>query len=47
MENDIKLSDYDKFIVSFSGGKDSSACFLYLLECGNSQAKNRIVALQC
>ena len=25
---------YDKYIVAFSGGKDSTACFLHLLECG-------------
>ena len=28
------FSYYDKIILSFSGGKDSIACFLYLLECG-------------
>jgi predicted phosphoadenosine phosphosulfate sulfurtransferase len=33
MDN-INLNDYDKFIVSFSGGKDSSCCLLYLLEAG-------------
>lgn len=26
--------DYDKYIVAFSGGKDSSACFLHLLDMG-------------
>ncbi|RXK81159.1 phosphoadenosine phosphosulfate reductase domain-containing protein [Filimonas effusa] len=28
------LHDYDKYIVAFSGGKDSTACFLYLLDQG-------------
>jgi 3'-phosphoadenosine 5'-phosphosulfate sulfotransferase (PAPS reductase)/FAD synthetase len=28
------LNNYDKFIVAFSGGKDSLATVLYLLECG-------------
>lgn len=28
------LSDYDRFLVFFSGGKDSLACVLHLLECG-------------
>lgn len=28
------LLSYDKYIVSFSGGKDSTATFLYLLDCG-------------
>jgi len=28
------LSDYDRFLVFFSGGKDSVACFLWLLEQG-------------
>lgn len=28
------LDDYDRFIVFFSGGKDSVACFLWLLEQG-------------
>jgi 3'-phosphoadenosine 5'-phosphosulfate sulfotransferase (PAPS reductase)/FAD synthetase len=32
--NKIQLLDYDKYIVLFSGGKDSSATFLYLLEHG-------------
>lgn len=26
--------DYDKYIVAFSGGKDSTACFLHLLDLG-------------
>lgn len=34
MENKMDLLSYDKYIVSFSGGKDSSASFLYLLDQG-------------
>ncbi len=35
MENHIiDLLSYDKYIVSFSGGKDSTATFLYLLDHG-------------
>ena len=30
----INLQDYDSIIVAFSGGKDSVACVLQLLECG-------------
>ncbi|MCB7264012.1 hypothetical protein [Bacteroides uniformis] len=30
----IDLFSYDKYIVSFSGGKDSTATFLYLLDHG-------------
>lgn len=30
----IDLHSYDRYIVSFSGGKDSTACFLYLLDKG-------------
>ena len=26
--------NYDKYIIAFSGGKDSTACFLHLLESG-------------
>lgn len=33
------LFGYDKYIVSFSGGKDSTATFLYLLEQGVSRDK--------
>lgn len=29
-----ELNSYDRIIVAFSGGKDSVACFLDLLECG-------------
>lgn len=28
------MENYDKYIVAFSGGKDSTACFLHLLELG-------------
>jgi len=28
------LSDYHRFVVAFSGGKDSQACFLHLVELG-------------
>lgn len=31
---EYNLHSYDKYIVSFSGGKDSTACFLYLLDNG-------------
>lgn len=31
---DYALHDYDRYIVCFSGGKDSTATFLYLLEHG-------------
>jgi 3'-phosphoadenosine 5'-phosphosulfate sulfotransferase (PAPS reductase)/FAD synthetase len=30
----LPLEEYDFFLVSFSGGKDSLACYLYLLELG-------------
>lgn len=33
MDN-LDLLSYDKYIVNFSGGKDSTCCFLYLLENG-------------
>ena len=26
--------DYDKYVIAFSGGKDSIATFLHLLDCG-------------
>lgn len=32
--SEIDLHSYDKYIVSFSGGKDSTACFLHLLDQG-------------
>lgn len=33
------LLDYDHYIVAFSGGKDSMACFLYLLDLGVDKDK--------
>ena len=33
------LSSYDKIIVAFSGGKDSEACFLHLLDLGVDRDK--------
>ena len=35
----INLSDYGTFIVAFSGGKDSIACLLHLLDLGISKEK--------
>lgn len=32
--NEFDLLDYDRYIVLFSAGKDSTCCFLYLLEQG-------------
>lgn len=37
---DFDLLSYDKYIVSFSGGKDSTACLLYLLD--NDVPKDKI-----
>ena len=34
--NNYNIHNYDKYIVTFSGGKDSMACFLHLLEHGVS-----------
>lgn len=34
MNQTLNLHSYDRYIVSFSGGKDSTACFLYLLDNG-------------
>ena len=34
-----KLNTYDKILISFSGGKDSMACFLHLLELGADKNK--------
>lgn len=31
--------DYDRYVVAFSGGKDSLACLLHLLECGVDRSK--------
>jgi 3'-phosphoadenosine 5'-phosphosulfate sulfotransferase (PAPS reductase)/FAD synthetase len=36
----FNLLDYDKYIILFSGGKDSISCFLYLLE--NKVPKDKI-----
>ena len=30
----MNIKNYDKYIVYFSGGKDSMACLLYLLDTG-------------
>lgn len=35
----IDYNSYDKILVAFSGGKDSIACFLNLLECGADKSK--------
>lgn len=35
----MDLTQYDRYIVSFSGGKDSMACLLHLLELGVSSSK--------
>ena len=34
MNTNINILSYDKYIVSFSGGKDSTATFLFLLDHG-------------
>ena len=34
-----KLNQYDTIIVAFSGGKDSTACFLHLLDIGVPKEK--------
>lgn len=39
MAPDFDLHSYDKYIVSFSGGKDSTATFLYLLDNGIPKSK--------
>lgn len=36
---DFTATSYDKYIVAFSGGKDSMACFLHLLEIGIPKEK--------
>lgn len=35
----LDLNSYDKIILAFSGGKDSTACLLYLLDRGVDQSK--------
>ena len=35
----MNLNDYKKIIVAFSGGKDSTACFLHLLDLGVPREK--------
>lgn len=35
----LDINSYDKYIVAFSGGKDSTACFLHLLELGIPNSK--------
>ena len=40
MSQGFNLNGYDKYIVSFSGGKDSTALLLFLLE--NGVPKDRI-----
>lgn len=37
--NELDLHNYDNYIVAFSGGKDSLACLLYLLDCGIPKSK--------
>lgn len=39
MTMDFDLLNYDRYIVSFSGGKDSTACLLYLLDNGVPKEK--------
>ena len=39
MTMDFDLLSYDRYIVSFSGGKDSTACLLYLLDNGVPKEK--------
>lgn len=34
LNSNINLNDYDTIIVAFSGGKDSTACFLHLIDLG-------------
>ncbi|MED4285076.1 phosphoadenosine phosphosulfate reductase family protein [Priestia megaterium] len=41
--NVLSLKKYDKIIVSMSGGKDSLACLLHLLELGVSRRKIELV----
>lgn len=39
MTEDLRLHDYDKYIVAFSGGKDSLACLLWLFDHGIDRSK--------
>lgn len=39
LATDLDLAAYDRFIVAFSGGKDSLACVLHLLDCGVARDK--------
>lgn len=38
-EENVNPDDYDSIVVAFSGGKDSLACILYLLDMGISKGK--------
>ena len=38
-ENNIDINSYDHYIIAFSGGKDSLACLLHLLELGVDRSK--------
>lgn len=38
-EPSISIKDYDYYIVAFSGGKDSMACYLHLLDIGIDKRK--------
>ena len=40
----MDLASYEVIIVAFSGGKDSAACVLHLLDLGIPKHKNRAVA---
>ena len=42
MDQNIDIHSYDTYIVAFSGGKDSVACFLWLLDQGISQEQIEI-----
>ena len=37
--NNFDIFDYDYYILAFSGGKDSAACFLHLLDLGIPKSK--------
>lgn len=40
----LPLEEYDLIVVLISGGKDSVACYLKLLELGVPKEKNRVLA---